>query len=267
LVDNGGLVEAIENWRGETIRVVRSRGGVIACEDPFANLLIGQVSPWPPPELVQKLYMSRQVNAFDKDQRSTCTSALEYYCDLQSLNSEDALTWSCFGPVIHGEKEQQLAFTSGLFSVLGLSTAAPADVGLWLWRRIPHPESLVPGGPEIDVGIQTATVLVFGEAKWRSPVGSGQGRLGDKDQIQLRMEFCQKYGPRLYPQCRDFVVLSIGVADEESHRPPARLSNGSVVSHQSISWSLIAELPGHPQPSEIRSYVAWKARVTLGLGG
>jgi hypothetical protein len=45
----GGLMESIENWRGELIPVARSRGGVVACADPFANLLRGDVSPWPPP--------------------------------------------------------------------------------------------------------------------------------------------------------------------------------------------------------------------------
>jgi hypothetical protein len=256
-------MESIENWRGELIPVARSRGGVVACADPLANVLRGDVSPWPPPELVQKLYQSRQVRAFAGEHLVACKSVLEYYCDLQSLNSEDALTWSCFGPLVYAEARQRLAFTSALLGALGIEHPETREAALWLWRRIPHPDSLVPGGPEIDVGVQTPTALVLGEAKWRSSVGKGQGTAGDKDQIQLRVEFCTKYGARLYPECRDFVVLSIGVADEPPRYSPSRLANGSVVSHRCISWTALAKVPGHPRPSELSDYIDWKARLTL----
>jgi hypothetical protein len=33
----------------------------------------------------------------------------------------------------------------------------------------------VPGGPEIDFGIQTDALFLLGEAKWRSRVGAFQG--------------------------------------------------------------------------------------------
>jgi len=45
---------------------------------------------------------------------------LGYYCDLQSLNSEDALTWSVFGPLIHGPAPRRLEFVRSLFTELGL---------------------------------------------------------------------------------------------------------------------------------------------------
>ena len=56
-------------------------------------------------------------------------------------------------------------------------------------RRIPHPDSLVPGGPEIDAGIISRNSVLFIEAKWQSQVGDKQGKEKDKDQIQLRGEF------------------------------------------------------------------------------
>jgi hypothetical protein len=82
---------------------------------------------------------------------------------------------------------------------------------MWLWRRLPHPDNLVPGGPEIDFGIQTMDVLVLGEAKWRSAVGAAQGIKKDKNQIVLRREFCEKYGEKIYPRCRHFVVLGLSL--------------------------------------------------------
>ena len=30
-----------------------------------------------------------------------------------------------------------------------------------------HPDTLVPGGPEIDFGVQTDDLILAGEAKWR----------------------------------------------------------------------------------------------------
>ena len=60
---------------------------------------------------------------------------------------------------------------------------------VFLWRRIPHPETLVSGGPEIDIGIITDNSIILCEAKWQSKVSTAQGIKKDKDQIQLRGEF------------------------------------------------------------------------------
>src|SRR6266571_1067849 len=58
----------IADWRGREIQVARSSGGVLAVADPWDNVISTGVRPWPPLELVQKLYQSRQVQAFvDKD--------------------------------------------------------------------------------------------------------------------------------------------------------------------------------------------------------
>jgi len=35
-----------------------------------------------------------------------------------------------------------------------------------------YPDTLVPGGPEIDFGVFTGDILLFGEAKWKSSVGA-----------------------------------------------------------------------------------------------
>jgi hypothetical protein len=86
-----------------------------------------------------------------------------------------------------------------------------ALLSVWLWRRIPHPDDLVPGGPEIDFGIQTDEVFLLGEAKWRSSVATAQGVSRNKDQITLRREFCQKYGRRLLPGIDRFVILGVSL--------------------------------------------------------
>ena len=49
---------------------------------------------WPTPEITQKFYASRQQSAFRGDDLGAVVEHLGYYCDLQSLHSEDAITWN-----------------------------------------------------------------------------------------------------------------------------------------------------------------------------
>jgi len=88
--------------------------------------------------------------------------------------------------------EIRAAYAADVLRAIGIDDAQPETAHVWLWRRLPHPDTLVPGGPEIDFGIQTPRTLVLGEAKWRSPIGSAQGKHGDKDQIQLRVRILSK---------------------------------------------------------------------------
>lgn len=155
-------MKTIPDWNGHPIQIVKSRGGVIATAIPEENLVRTGISPWPPPEIVQKLYKSRQLRAFDDDNSMAATSALGFYTDLQSLHSEDAITWSVFGPLIYGDESTRRKFSANLFNELKLSILTNSPVSIWLWRRLPHPDNLVPGGPEIDFGIQTMDTLVLG---------------------------------------------------------------------------------------------------------
>jgi hypothetical protein len=66
---------------------------------PFDNLIRTGCQPWLAPEIVQKLYQSRQVRAFTGEDLKRCRSGIGFYCDLQSINSEDSITWSVFGTV------------------------------------------------------------------------------------------------------------------------------------------------------------------------
>ena len=168
-------MKQIEHWSGRgTIDVAQSAGGVLATVDPLANLVRGSVSPWPTPELFQKLYASDRWHGKTDEDDQASRACLGHYCDLQSLNSEDAITWSFFGGLIYGRAEWRTAFASCLMEELNFPP--PRDLAIWLWRRVPHPEKpSAPGGPEIDFGILTECCLVLGEAKWNSPVAIGQG--------------------------------------------------------------------------------------------
>ncbi len=75
----------------------KSKGGVTVVGHPLDNLISTGCAPWPTPEVVQKLYQSRHFKAFQEEELTKYTACLGYYCDLQSLYSEDAITWSVWG--------------------------------------------------------------------------------------------------------------------------------------------------------------------------
>jgi hypothetical protein len=204
-------MKTIADWRGHPVEVVTSAGGVRAVVDPWDGLIRTGISPWPPPELIQKLYQSRHSSAFRGDDSERAVAKHGFYSDLQSLRSEDGLTWSVFDSVVYADAALRVRFVTELLEQIGVSVTKPRTAVVWLWRRLPHPDTLVPGGPEIDFGIQTEDVFVLGEAKWLSGIGAGQGAGRDQNQIQLRNAFCEKYGRRLLPNCKVFVVLGASI--------------------------------------------------------
>ena len=161
----------IEHWSGQgAIACAESKGGVLVTVNPFDNLVTRGVSPWPSPEILQKLYARERFVGKTPEDEAAARQSLGHYCDLQSLNSEDAVTWSVIGPLIYGPPEWKQYFAAQLCDRLQLP--APTAVALWLWRRIPHPEKPAStGGPEIDFGLLTDACAILGEAKWNSPLG------------------------------------------------------------------------------------------------
>jgi hypothetical protein len=113
-----------------------------------------------------------------------------------------------FGPIIYSLGSVRGAFVQELLDLIDINGSSRNAI-VWLWRRLPHSDTLVLGGPEIDFGIQTDDVFLLGEAKWRSSVGTGQGVHRNKDQMALRKEFCRKYGSKLLGGIGRFVVLGV----------------------------------------------------------
>jgi hypothetical protein len=191
---------AIQDWRDDQVETATSSGGVLALVDPWQNVIRSGVKPWPPCELIQKIYQSRQARAFTDGHHAAATAKLGFYSDLQSIHSEDAITWSFFGPVVYADSVIRVRFVQDLFTAIDVPGTSK-NARIWLWRRLPHPDTLVSGGPEIDFGIQTDDVFLLGEAKWRSVVGAAQGVKRDKDQITLRREFCENTAGGSCPTC------------------------------------------------------------------
>ena len=247
----------MKNWNQQEVKVATSKGGVIALANPYDNLVKTGVVPWPPSEIVQKLYQSRQARAFFDNQKEKSIECLGYYTDLQSIHSEDAITWSVFGTVAHSLSELRNKFISDLLQNIGVKSQPVENSEIFLWRRIPHPDTLVSGGPEIDFGIFTGDILLFGEAKWKSSVGAAQGKNKDKDQIQLRVEFLNKYGKKLYPNVKQFIVAGLGLKNDVTEN----YSDNSVKCIGK-TWDDICGLDSHPSHDELQRYLAWKKENT-----
>lgn len=243
----------MKDWNQTDIMCAYSKGGIPVTAHPFDNLIRTGCSPWPPPEIVQKLYQSGHVRAFAGEDERTCKSGIGFYCDLQSIHSEDAITWSVFGTVRRASQPDLKVWLADLLKLLDLPGLKTDDAEIFLWRRVPHPDTLVPGGPEIDVGISTSNALILGEAKWQSGVGKAQGKMRDKDQIQLRGEFLKKYGSRLFPNRSAFVVLGISLfADAFEDTTPEDIT------FRATTWERICSLASHPHAEELWRYFKWK---------
>ncbi len=248
----------IQDWQGSSIEVARSRQGVLAVADPWNNVIRTGIRPWPAPELIQKIYQSRQVRAYSGSDRALATAKLGFYSDLQSLHSEDAITWSIFGPVIYASPSIRSEFVKGLLALIDVQGSA-GNAHVWLWRRIPHPDTLVPGGPEIDFGIQTDEVFLFGEAKWRSSVGGGQGVNRDKDQMTLRREFFQKHGLHVLAGAQCFVVLAVSWKGGIVSRGDSEIGRAAL--HvRDTTWKTVAGIASHPCAEEVQNYLLWKTQ-------
>jgi hypothetical protein len=119
-------MESILNWKGSLIDATRSKGGVLVVINPFNNLVSTGIQLWPPPEIIQKLYQSRQIRAFKEIDVKALTRSLGYYTDLQSIHSEDAITWSVFGTMAYADQDTRCAYATSLLELLQI-THAPVN--------------------------------------------------------------------------------------------------------------------------------------------
>jgi hypothetical protein len=173
----------LKRWDGREVVGVASRGsGVFAALD-WRDLALAD---GPPIDGKSRL-KSRQLSAFGPEEQTELLKRDGRYCDLQSINSEDTVTWSVFGvcPIdLWAEDLLSVCFGPGI---------SPGPYSALFWHRLPHPDTgRVVHGPEADV------ILGAGdgwhcpvEAKWSQDIGANQGRLRDKTQRQLRAAYAK----------------------------------------------------------------------------
>jgi hypothetical protein len=249
-------MDTIPGWRTDQVEVVRSPSGTIALVDYRDNFRVGHLEPWPPPEIAQKLFQSQKMDFFPPEGHAALQGCLGHYCDLQSINSEDALTWNVFGHAAHADPDRKALFARSVLAQLGLEERG-RTAQIWVWRRLPHPETLGGNGPELDFGISYGSTLVLGENKWHGSVSQGQGLLKDQDQIQIRMAFLKRAGRFLFPSVERFIVLGVSIAGDLLEAGTTQL-DGLEVRSANLTWdSLVGGLDdqGH---GDLQDYLSWK---------
>jgi len=155
--------------------LAESKSGVRATCTPRVNLVYPADAPWPPAELGKKLCGSAWTGATPDDDSAPRLTDGDY-CALQSLNSEDAVTYSVFGTLSRLPEREALEMYGRIFAELGLEPPGERP-RLKFWTRVAHPDkpTAVASGPELDVSIYSNDVLVIGEAKWNSKIDRKQG--------------------------------------------------------------------------------------------
>lgn len=249
---------SVPDWQGRSLIAAKSKGGVISFADYDAQLMRphpGSIA-WPPACIVQKLYASEHSRAFDPQDLSVLQRRLGYYTDLQSVHSEDVMTYNYFGLLSCVDAATRAHFSNWLISQLGVQWKPNTKCTVSLWRRIPHPDTHVPGGPELDALIQGDSFVVFVEAKWCSPEGSSQGKQHDKGQLQLREEFLAKLGRQFFGNVQ-FGVLAVSLNGNL-----VMSSRSGSIPCWNITWAKLCTCPYHPAQPEVEDFYKWKRNLS-----
>lgn len=250
----------IQHWNGfSTLTVAESKSGVLVTTHSEANV-VRTDSPWPSPELLQKYYASSRFRGKTAEDDKAAKSGLGHYSDIQSLNSEDAVTWSFFGNLAHASPSDRLATFNRILEQVGVSRVDDFPI-CWLWRRLPHPEKPESsGGPEIDFGFLSNSTLVLGEAKWNSGLGIGQGVGGNRSQLYLRAKYCDIQARKALPSVSRFIVLGVGRSANVFDGSDLNLDTETTI--KQLSWLEVAECFPRSLASELDAYLRWKSQYS-----
>lgn len=244
------------DWNDQPLRVARSRGGVVAICDIRRALLYDEAAGWPPPALLPKLKRSRQISAFDPPGSAELQEELGFYCDLQSIASEDAITWSFLGPFLTVSPEARAKLLNWLLELADVEHKPNTTCEIRLWRRLPHPDTgKTSHGPEPDFALYGDRAIVLGEAKWSAKEDKQQGVLGTTSQMQMRRRSLVGEARKRVDASR---LVALGIVLSESLEP-APLDADSVET-QIIEWHELARYPEHPTGDQFARYYAWKLR-------
>lgn len=206
-------MNSIPHWsNGSSLDIRRSKSGVVLLTNPLDGLISAGMPCWPTPEITQKLYKFDRLGGYPPGELEPVMRTMGHFCALQSLHSEDAMTWGVFGPLVYASAETRVRWTRGLLDALGLPNASEKGATISLWRRLPHPDTWGMGGTEIDVMLVTQDSMILLEAKWLSNEGTGQGKDKNRGQMALRRDLLSKDGLRLlFPNCRHFALVRLSI--------------------------------------------------------
>ncbi len=251
------MIKTIEDWNEAPLDVALSSGSAVSAALDWERMLFrDDDADWPGPILKRKLGGGPELKAFAEEDRAALTEKLGVYCRLQSMHSEDAVTWNWFGPLITADEQARAASLNWLIDTAADDTFVPPSdhVVIDMWRRIPDAIGAGGGRPELDVFLVSDKAVVLGEAKWRAGQDVDQGVAKNETQMEKRRQWLLKFAPTEHAGCARLLLgLYRGKPVEETL---SRDDNG-VLTRQ-LRWSKLAECPHHPRREEFARYLAWK---------
>jgi len=251
----------IPNWKGRNIRVARSGrqfNGRMAVVDFKNNLITGAIPGFIPPPLLQKLVRSVHERAYFGAARDAVTELLNFYTDLQSLASEDALTFSYLGLIWLLGQSEVARFTDWLMRELDLPVAKGTAI-MDFWRRIPHAQTGGRNGSEFDWAVARQDLLLLAENEFSGPQGSNLGVNCDLTQVEMLREYAMKRGCAVHPSVTSFVVLGVTSCGRPEIAPQEDIDLGGAWLHvRNVTWQHLASYRGHPSGTEFADYYEWR---------
>jgi hypothetical protein len=188
---------------------------------------------------------------------------LGHYSDVQSLSSEDTVTWSVFGFA------DQEGWLNDILTEMFGPAERPELWNLELWSRIRHPDTgQVEHGPESDVVIERDTWRYVIEAKWTSDISSHKN---GQTQIDMRAYQAQMNGAP--PEKSGVIVIAPSparyrcattenslfrryfapLADCYAQLDPARELNA-----QALTWERLVDVIGGRGRPQLQDYIDWR---------
>jgi hypothetical protein len=180
---------------------------------------------------------------FETKYHDELTKELGYYCDLESIKSEDTITWSLFGYISKMEINIQNCFYNELLKTIGFDE--DTVISIELWKTLPHPQKYNAKGPEIDVFILGKKYYILIECKWTSGIRKNQGVNENLTQIDIRNMFKDGIGKKLFPNKEGLVVL---------------VANENIDNNLFISWDMLSNFKNIPHKETFKNYLEWKKR-------
>ena len=256
------LPDEISGWRGQTILGARSRGGTFAARD-WRDLVL---DPAGAIETKAAEIAGSAARWFAPAALASLTAVDGHYSYVQSINSEDTVTWAAFGP-----RASSRAIGEIVNLAFGLQPR-PAEWERLYWQRWPHPHTRrTTSGPEPDVTLRADDGWGYVvEAKWAAKLDASQGKGGGLTQLEMRTHVARtltadarKRGvlvivpsPARYPYARRGTFAEY-FAVEEDHYVPRDLARAQEA--RALTWEqivdVLARIDGR---SELTDYLAWR---------
>lgn len=251
------------NWKGRNIQVARSGehfNGRMAVLDFKDNLVAAAIPGFIPFPLLQKLARSVHEADYFGAARTAVTNRLGFYTDLQSLASEDALTFSYFSPIWLKGPMEVARFTDWLMRDLELPLRKTATANVEFWRRInPHAQTAGRNGSEFDWAVQSANLLLLSENEFCGTQASNLGINCDLSQVEMLREYVIKWGAAVHPSVERFVILYITQCALAQSAVQEDLPIGRAWLHiRNLTWQHLSSYTGHPLGTEFGEYCDWR---------